>query len=326
MSPRWPWSRRETRGLAVSPLPDGRWAWAHGPAGGPLHAGLWDADGLAAGVRSQGLGRCAVHAVLPLEHTQWLQIEAPAVQADEVRAAARWKVRELIEGRIDEFTLDVMAVGDERPRPQRQLFVAAARTGLVQGLARQCRDAGLELAVVEVPETVQRNVQVAQARRVGLGARATAALVRHGRQALLTVTAGEELFYARRMALDDATAVPVPAPLPASTLDLDDVDMVDYGAEAAASDADEVPRLVVEVQRSFDLWERSWPELPLSALWLALGGDEDDALSGPLRGALGLSVGPLELPAASTAAAFAAEPALAVALHGALLRHDPPTM
>jgi MSHA biogenesis protein MshI len=327
MSLPWPWSRRrDPRTLALMPLPDGRWAWAHGSAGGALRSGVWTATGRAAGVRAEGLARCNVHAVLPMAQTQWLQIDAPAVQADEVRSAARWKVRELIDGRIDEFTLDVMGVGDERPRPQRQLFVAAARTGLVQGLAGQCREAGLELAVVELPETVQRNVQVAQARRLGLGTRATAALARHGGQALLTITAGDELFYARRLALDEAAAEPASAPQPLPTLDLDDVDMVDYGAEASASDSAEVPRLVVEVQRSFDVWERSWPELPLAALWLALGSEADAALTGPLRGALGVNIGPLELPPAAAELDPATEPARAIALHGALLRHDPPTL
>ena len=95
--------------------------------------------------------------------------------------------------------------------------------------------------MIDIQGLAQRNLQSAQARREGRLARARAAIVlMDERYALLTISANEELYYKRRIDLGSAPQD-----------NLEDPDGV------------AVQNLVIEVQRSLDLWERTWQDLPL---------------------------------------------------------------
>ena len=289
------------------------------------------------GRRLRGLGLPAqgVCAVLPLAQAQLLQVDAPAVRPEEMKAAARWKVKDLVNGRVEDMTIDVMFVGDERARGARHLFVTAARNDTVRDIVERSRGCGLEVSVIDLAETTQRNLQSALARAQGLAERANAALVRHGAQCLLTICAGDELFYARRLDFEYAPTGETPLPALAApaalagadALELHGAHFIDYGAEpgvGAAGEA-EAPRLVIELQRSFDVWERSWPDLPLAALWVEVG-EDSPALAAQLQAALGQRVGVFDVERIFPGfAAAAGTPAVREAVFpvlGALLRHE----
>lgn len=298
---KWPWQRDKSSGTLVFSSTDTGLAWARvDRAGAPLHCGF-----VARGDDSQAdyLKRVreavpAPHqatAVLPLPAAQWLRIDAPAVRPEELRAAARWHIKEYIEGPLDELTLDVMEVDTEPTRATKQLFVVAATQRVIRGTTELARGAGWDLGAIDVAETVQRNLQSAAVAAAGLGGRASAALMLHGTQCLLTFCADGELFDTRRLDWEgtgERHEAPAPATLGDDALDLD---FVDYGAEDAAGPADDghTPRIVIELQRSFDVWERSWPDRPLAGLWVEAG-DETAALVALLRRALGLRVETLD--------------------------------
>ena len=329
---KWPWTRTATGSdrLAIR-LTEHQLAWTvTNEVGHVLRVGVEDrgSDDEATflrRIRALGLPAQGVIAVLALDEAMLLQIETPAVKPEEMKSAARWRIKDLVDARLDELTIDVMHVGDQSAREvHRQLFVVAARNALIQSLSRRAQAAGLALDVIDTAEMVQRNLQSAAARAQGLGERATAALVRHGRQALLTICAGDELYYARRLDWDEdglASVVPSAVTL---TDSMEGLDFVDYGA---ADDADQdagAPRLVVELQRSFDVWERSWPDLPLAALWVSADAS-GDALMGPLSSALGFPVAMLDpeglFPGMDAAAPTPTLRAAAVPLLSALRRH-----
>jgi MSHA biogenesis protein MshI len=256
-------------------------------------------------VKALDLPARSVVAVLPLAECQLLQIEAPAVPPAELKAAARWRIKELIDAHLDDLTLDVMVVGDGRPRATKQLFVAAAHTRAVRETGDWTRAAGLQLGVIDIRETAQRNLQTAFAQARGRGERATAALMLHGAQCLLTISAAGELFYARRLDWDvdtlradagDAAAAQASPADATAELSFDEMDIVDYGAEpevGARPDEGDVPRIVIELQRSLDVWERSWPELPLAGISVQAG-EQSKALAALLERSLGMSVDVLE--------------------------------
>lgn len=286
----WPWQRRAVQGrLAIASSAD-LFVYAHADNHGrllrcgQLARGSDTPTAFARQVQALALPTQQVRAVLPLGQAQLLQVEAPAVKPEEMKAAARWRIKDQVEGRLDDTTIDVIFVGDDQPRPHRQLFVAAARNATIRELTERSQAAGLALAVIDIAETTQRNLQTEQARREGLAERATAALVQHGEQCLLTVCVAGELYYTRRLDWDAlaapgtraspgalATAALAAAARPAMALEA--VDFIDYGAEpdTPLAGREEAPRLVVELQRSLDVWERSWPDLPLARLWVQVG-------------------------------------------------------
>lgn len=288
---------------------------------------------LAKRVRALGLPGAEVITVLGLSDCQLLQIEAPAVPADEMKAAARWQIKDKIDIPVEELTLDVLAVGDQRAQHRRQLFVAAARQAQVLELGAWMEAAGLQPSVFDITELAQRNLQCALAEQQGHGTEASAALMVHGTQCLLTICANGELFYARRLDWnsqtlgDMPTAAPVAAPAQAKThglmtMELEGVDIVDYGAEpddTSARETDSTPRLAVEVQRSLDAWERSWPDLPLHRLWVQAG-DRTQALQGLLMRTLSITVEAFDSSALFSALPTTEQPSLV--LLGGLLRDD----
>jgi MSHA biogenesis protein MshI len=331
---KWPWQRDNGSGTLAFSSTEAGLGWARvDRAGAPLHCGFVARGGDSPAeytrrVRDAVPAPREATAVLMLPDAQWLRIDAPAVRPEELRAAARWHVKEYIEGPLDELTLDVMDVDTEPTRATKQLFVVAATHRVIRGTTELARAAGWELAAIDVAETVQRNLQCAVVAAAGLGSRASAALMVHGPQCLLSFCADGELFDTRRLDWEGATqrsAAPAAATPEAEGLELD---FVDYGAEDDAGPADDsqTPRIVIELQRSFDVWERSWPDRPLAGLWVEAG-EETTSLLALLRSALGLRVEALDaaaiFPGFVQACPDAAQRQALLPLLGGLLRTLP---
>ena len=307
---KWPWQQNKSADRLAMSILDERFVYAQADTQGRLQRcgsidrGEDSAAAFVERVRALSLTARNACAVLAMSEAQLLEVDAPAVRPEELKAAARWKVKDMVSGRVEDLTMDVMFVGDDQPRPNRRVFVAMARNTSIQELAARSKAAGLDLSVIDLVETAQRNLQSAQAAAQGLGGRATAALVRHGAQGLLTVCAGGELYYARRIEWDSTETSDTPQALqtdvdaaaaePVEDLSLEGVDFIDYGAEETQAVADTAARWVVEVQRSLDLWERSWPDLPLAALWVHAG-EASKAVASTLQPQVVLPVEVLDL-------------------------------
>lgn len=317
----WPWSRptqRTTECLVFSLGPD-RLDWVTGQAHG-THARLTGHGRLPRDPHRQAdwqrslrqIGRkgCDTAAVLAPESYQMLQIEAPAVPSDEMRAAARWRIKDLIDSHIDDVTLDVLRLGlpASQVQGQPQMFVVTSTNADVAASSSVADDAGWRLTTIDVADLALRNLQAAAAAAMDLEDRATACLSQHGNTGLLTICAGGELFYSRRLDWDASLAERAAQPVaraPSPNGHHDGSDEPGYGllgteltGFATELGGDSPPRMVIELQRSFDVWERSWPDLPLALLMLhpepALA---QASVAGYLQDALGLRVVPLNLAA-----------------------------
>jgi MSHA biogenesis protein MshI len=88
-----------------------------------------------------------------------LLVEAPDVPADELRAAVRWRVKDLIDFHIDDAVIDVF----EMPRharggPHRMMYAVTAKADVVKREIERIEGAGLKLDVVDIPELSLRNI------------------------------------------------------------------------------------------------------------------------------------------------------------------------
>jgi len=287
---RWPWRRGSTGDRLVvawsarvltfvraRPLADGSWDVRQM---GREDRGTDDAKTFADRLSQLGLKGGAVHVMLGTDQYQFLQVEAPSVPAEELRSATRYLIRDMIDTHIDDVTLDVLKVGDGEGKAAGQLFVVVAKTSVIRDVMDLARAMQWKVPVVDIQKMAQRNVQSALAARAGLSDSAVATLMVGERQASLTICAKEELFYTRRIDLPEGFAA-IDWTTVQSTQATDGYTPVgeyvpDYagtaGAYGAAStgaamgDGDKAQRLLVEVQRSLDLWDRTWTAMPLAGV------------------------------------------------------------
>ncbi|CAM3835368.1 hypothetical protein [Roseateles saccharophilus] len=201
-----------------------------------------------------------------------LKVDTPNVPQEELKSAARWQIKELVDVDLAELTLDVMHVGGDVERPNtasaRQLFVVAARNAAIKSLTEGAAALTDLLSVVDIWETALRNLLARQARADELSDRACAAVLVDEGHCLLVVCVGDELFYTRRLEGDPSLRARARGEqTEASAAELPLGFEYQPGSSFDGSSAPESP-LVVELQRSIDVWERSWPDLPLARLYV----------------------------------------------------------
>jgi MSHA biogenesis protein MshI len=228
--------------------------------------------------------------MLATEQCMLLQIAAPAVPPEELRSAARYQIRDMVDSHIDDLTLDVLRLGDGLEKSAGQLFVVAAANTVIREAMQLAEALEWSVRVIDVQEMAQRNLQSAWAQSAGLAQRATAALmVVNDKQALLTICANEEMYYSRRLDLPvgfmamqwDGGAEVAQEAVDAYT-PVDEY-VPDYGGlstlgadDSVHSTSDRAQRVLGELQRSLDLWDRTWTALPMAGVVVHAGSRSDD--------------------------------------------------
>jgi MSHA biogenesis protein MshI len=264
---RWPWTpRRSGHRLLLRPVGTGHAFVLTDGEPGPNEPARLLRWGLLPEARPVPAGEAI--ALLDPSAYQILKVDTPQVPPEELKAAARWQVKELMDTDVSQLTLDVMHVGGDVERAQRQLFVVAARNSAIQALTTGAAPIHGEVSVVDVWETALRNLVTRQAAADDLTARACAGILIEAEQCLLVVCSGDELFYTRRIEPDPGLLARARGEQTASSAaELPLGFEYQPGGAFDAVGMQESP-LVVELQRSIDVWERSWPELPLARLYV----------------------------------------------------------
>ncbi|MBL8510278.1 MAG: hypothetical protein JNM52_01415, partial [Betaproteobacteria bacterium] len=216
-----------------------------------------------------------VMVVLAPSEYQIQQVEAPNVPPAEMRAAARWLVRDIADVHIDDLTLDILRIGDDKARNP-QLYAIISPNIAIKATLDRLDAAKLTPTIIDIQETAQRNLQSALAKASNREIRATAALTLSDTQALLTLCANDELFFTRRSDIDLNQ-------LQEAIRQKDDDTYVSTPA-----------RFFTEIQRSLDLWERNYPDLPLDNMFVDTG-PLGAALINSLQKNLSLPITPIQL-------------------------------
>jgi MSHA biogenesis protein MshI len=173
---------------------------------------------------------------------QLLLTEAPDVKSDELKAAIRWRIKDLISFHINDATLDVfdVPVAGNTGRP-REMYVVAVQNQAVQRRVDMMNGAGVNLRIIDIPEMAQRNV----AALLPEDERGVALLAFHAHGGLITLTRGGELFLSRPL---------------------------NVGLEMLQRPDNQTgyfDQVVLEVQRSLDYFESHFREAPIRNVALA---------------------------------------------------------
>ena len=212
------------------------------------------------------VNRCAT--LLGSGEYQMLQVEAPAVAPGEIREAVRWRIKDMIDYPPTAATIDILNVPGEGPGKSRQLFVVAANNALVGQRMQLFADARIPLDAIDIQETAQRNI----AALFEVENRGLALLSFDEGGGVLTFTFKGELYLARRIEV--------------TTAQLEGAD------EERRQPLYE--RIVLELQRSLDHFDRQFSFIPLARLVVAPAA-EAPGLVDYLGGNLYVPVEPLDL-------------------------------
>ncbi len=191
------------------------------------------------------LGRYRCATLLQPAEYQLLMVDAPNVPREELKAAIRWRVKDLLDYHIDDATMDVLDIPVDKDAPGKShyMYAVAAKNAIVQGQVAQFERAKIALQVIDIPETAQRNIaELYETADRGIG------MLTFDDHAggLFTLSFKGELYLARRLDLTWSQLV---------------------AAQESQRQA-YFERIRVELQRSLDHFERQYQNITLSELLL----------------------------------------------------------
>jgi MSHA biogenesis protein MshI len=184
---------------------------------------------------------------------QVIPVEAPNVLPNEMKNAVRWRIKDMIDFPVDEATVDSVSIpgSDAAAGRAAQLLAVTARNQVIAAVVKPFNDADIPLEIIDVPEFAQRNI----ARYLEPDGSGVALLSLDDRGGLLTFTRGGELYQHRRI---DVTLASLRGASPGES----------EGAELRMELEGPYERLAVELQRSFDHFDRQFPRVAVAKLVL----------------------------------------------------------
>ncbi len=194
--------------------------------------------------RHMAAGRHRCSTLLRPGEYQLLLVEAPPVPPAELKSAIRWRVKDLLDYHVDDATMDVLDIPPESDLAGRghSMYAVAARNQVIEERIRAFEEARIPLSVIDIPETAQRNISALQE----TDGRAAALLYFREDSGLLTVTCRSELYFARRV----------------------EIGMSQILGRAVEERADLFERIGLELQRTFDHFDRQFRYVPIAKVLL----------------------------------------------------------
>jgi MSHA biogenesis protein MshI len=199
-------------------------------------------EGWGALVKDAGLSLRRNMLLLAGDEYQLIQVESPSVPEEELKQAVSWKLKDMLAYPVEQATVDVFRIPQDQQSAGRGNFIYAviARNETIKRHMDDFESAGAELEVIDIPELAQRNI-AALLEEEGRGV-ALLAFTDNG--GLLTFTRGGELYHARSVEIT------------AQQLAVADPEQRSRNFE----------RLVLELQRSLDNFERQFSYVAVSRL------------------------------------------------------------
>lgn len=195
-------------------------------------------------LKELGFDRYQCLTVLAPSDYQLLLIDAPEVPAAELKNAARWKIKDMIDYPVSETTVDVLRIPDPRSGQRAaSVYTVAARSDAIRNCMERFAQLHLRLSVIDIVETAQRNITALLEPPHG-----GAAMLYVARDHVLcTVSFEGELYLTRRI-----------------DVGLEELENLAQGASDDAKN-----RILLELQRSFDHLDRQFPFVNVGKVLIA---------------------------------------------------------
>jgi len=178
-----------------------------------------------------------------------LNVDAPDVPATELRAAVRWQIRDLIDFHVDDAVLDVFdAPASGADKRRHNLYVVVSRMNSVKQHINVLQEAELNLTTIDIPELVIRNLCTLYAEDKN----GVVFIYLTRDKGVLTVTKDATLYLARSLDFGYETLI-------------DSAHNGAFGGE----EHPEFDRVVLEVQRSLDYYDRYFSQHSVAKIFVA---------------------------------------------------------
>lgn len=193
-------------------------------------------DALVQFAKDEDVSRADCHAVLGSSDYQLLMVERPEVPESELREAIKWKVKDLIQAPIESVVLETFNVPRDASKGKAMVYVVVVALDRIQMIIDAVKSAGLNLKVIDVEALALRNVIALKN-----SDRASAVVRLSEGRGEVSIYRENELYLSRSFSLKYNGGL------------LDDIP-----AES----------LALEVQRSFDYFERQMGQVPPAELFV----------------------------------------------------------
>lgn len=169
-----------------------------------------------------------------------LMVEAPDVKPDEMRAAIRWRIKDLIDFHIDDAVVDVFEAPDTKtPGKNKMLYAVVAHSSAVKQRVDALLNADVNLNAIDIPELALRNIAALLPEDTG----GVAVIYISDYRGLITITRQATLYLSRR--IDKGISA-----LPDTVMHAEDPDIIEPWLD----------NIIVEIQRSLDYYESRYSQ------------------------------------------------------------------
>lgn len=225
------------------------------------------------------IAKSAATTLMDSRDYQLLLVEAPDVEPGELRAAVRWRIKDLIDFHIDDAVIDVFEIPGQVRGRSRMMYVVAARTSRVSARIADVESMGFALNSVDIEELALRNLAALSPE----DERGTGLLRLAPEDGLIVITSAGELYLSRRIELGARDLF--------TAAQHGDPDTGDFGPQLAGH----LDQITLEIQRSLDYYDSHFGRPPLKSLLVAPSDPETPYLADALAANLSLPVTKLDL-------------------------------
>ena len=214
--------------------------------------------------KTLGLDKYECSTLLNIGEYQLLVVDAPEVPPQELKAAVRWIIQDLIDFHVDDAVIDVFSAPPGGPAGTReQMYVVVARDSTIRDKIYDLENSGANLKVIDIPELAMRNL----AARLPEDESGLVTLYFTEQQCLITLTHKATLFLTR-------------------TVDFN----YNFLSDKHEKSDESKNRLALEIQRSLDYYEQHFHQAAITNVAVIPPPIKIDRYVSSLQETLGLTI------------------------------------